>query len=146
MDCEKRKRSYRAMTLIEALVASVLLGVGVVGLMSAGTLAVRNQRRFEYRTGAMCLAQEKLAEVEVVGAHIWTLGHPTTGSLERQGVVYDWEIRIESQAVGELLSVVVEVNWQAGMRSGTVEVETWLNDYEGAMLETPERPAADGSR
>ena len=62
--------------LIEALVASVLLGVGVVGLMSAGTLAVRNQRQFEYRTAAMCLAQEKLAEVEVVGPNIWTLGNP----------------------------------------------------------------------
>lgn len=143
-----RRRLNRAcregMTLVEALAASVLLGVGVVGLMSAGAQALRNQHRTVHRAAAMHLAQAKLAEIEVVGPHIWMLGRPTTGSVARDDVVFDWEIDIEQQLVGELFGVSVEVRWQANTGSGTVELATWLNDYRAKMLEAPEPPVRPG--
>jgi len=135
-----------AMTIIEVLVASVLLGVGVVGLMSAGTLALRNQHRSANETSALYLAQEKLAEIEVIGAHIWMLGHPTDGTVTRQGVRYQWTIEIHQQAVGEMFTVAVKVNWRSNGASGAVELETWLNDYKAKAEEAPEqdnRPGAD---
>jgi len=141
----RRSRFYyhRALTLLEALVASVLLGVGVVGLMSAATLAMRNQNRCQHRTSALYLAQEKFAAIEVVGPHIWMLGHPTKGEEVRGDVVYDWEVEIDQQAVGELFSVKIKVSWTSGGGSGTVELETWLNDYEAKTQEAPEpRPEA----
>ena len=78
----------RGMTLIEVLAATVLLGVGVVGLISVATLAMRNQQRTEQRASALCLAQEKLADVELVGPHVWMLGYPTQGSQEQGRVVH----------------------------------------------------------
>ncbi len=120
------------MTLIEVLVASVLLGAGVAGLISVATLAMRNQQHTELRATALCLAQEKLAEVERVGPHVWMLGHPTQGTRPIGGVVYTWTIRLEQLAVGELFGVQVEVGWSGPTKGGSVELETWLNDYEAA--------------
>ena len=117
------------MTLVEVLVASVLLGVGVTGLVSVASLSMRNQQRVDHRVGAMYLAQEKLASVEMIGPHIWMLGHETQGAEERETMVYDWTIEIEQLGVGELFNVLVEVRWSGPGAGGAVELETWLNDY-----------------
>jgi Tfp pilus assembly protein PilV len=118
------------MTLVEVLIASVLLGIGVTGLVSAAALTMRNQQRTEQRDAALCLAQEKIAEVEITGAYIWLLEYPTSGKQERDQTVYQWKIDIEQQTVGELFTVRTAVSWMAPNGNGSVELETWLNDYE----------------
>src|SRR5207244_3145305 len=67
----KSKIQNRAMTLVEVLVATVILGAGITGLLSAATLAMRNQDRSEKRAQALYVAQEKLSEVELIGAHVY---------------------------------------------------------------------------
>jgi type II secretory pathway pseudopilin PulG len=128
------------MTLVEVLVATVLLGVGVVGLLAVGTLAMRNQQRTEQRAAALCLAQERLAEIESVGAHTWSLGLPTRGVRELGGVPYEWTVQIDRLSAGELFSVLVDVNWP-GPGGGRVRLETWLNDYRAVRRATGEQPA-----
>jgi prepilin-type N-terminal cleavage/methylation domain-containing protein len=130
-----KRRSNRGFTLIEALVSTVLLGVGVVGLMSAATLGLRNSQRAGQRSMAMYLAMEKLAEVEVMGPHIWMLGHPMEGSEPRGSAEYLWTIAIDQLAVGELFDVRVKVQWSSAAGDGSVELETWLNDYEAMVSE-----------
>jgi len=126
------------MTLIEVLVASVLLGVGVSGLMLAAALGLRNQQRTEQRAAALFLAYEKLAEIEVAGARMWSLTAPTSGSAARCGVDYTWSAKIESRTEGELFDVRVEVNWPGrGAAGGNVELETLLNDYKAKTLALP---------
>jgi type II secretory pathway pseudopilin PulG len=129
------------MTLVEVLVATVLLGVGVTGLLAVGSLAVRNQQRTAQRAAALCVAQERLAEIEIVGPYVWTLGHPTRGVQELGGLPYEWTIQIEALSAGELFSVLVEVEWP-GPGGGRVRLETWLNDYGAVRPETSERTAA----
>ena len=126
------------MTLVEVLVASVLLGVGVSGLMLAAGLGLRNQQRTEQRAAALYLAYEKLAEIEVAGARMWSLTAPTSGSETRGGVDYTWSAKIESRTEGELFDVRIVVNWQGpGTAGGKVELETLLNDYKAKALELP---------
>ncbi len=134
-------RVARAMTLVEVLVASILLGVGVVGLLTVGTLALRNQQRVDQRAGALCLAQDRLAEVENVGPRVWTLGRPMHDSQELNGILYDWTLKIDSLSAGQLYSVLVEVSWP-GPSGGNVKLETWLNDYEAAAKEKAEQRSA----
>ena len=129
------------MTLVEVLVASVLLGVGVSGLMLAAGLGLRNQQRTEHRAAALYLAHEKLAEIDVTGARIWSLTEPTSGSENRGGVDYSWSAKIESRTEGELFDVRIEVNWQGqGNAGGKVELETLLNDYKA---NTPALPLSE---
>lgn len=118
----------RGMTLVEVLVASIILGLGVAGLMAAATQSMRNQQRNEQRATALYLAQAKLAEVDLVGAHVWMLARPTSGAEDLEGVTYAWSLAIKQRQVGELFDVQVRVQW-SGRGSGVVELGTWLNDY-----------------
>ena len=143
----RRPGPGRGMTLIEVLVASVLLGIGVVGLISVATLAVRNQQKVAQRAAALYLAQETLAQIELVGPHVWMLGYPTQGSQEHERVVYEWTARIEPLAPGELFSVLVEVRWSGSGSGGAVALETWLNDYQAVTPTAGQEPdqAAPGA-
>ncbi|HOW68975.1 MAG TPA: prepilin-type N-terminal cleavage/methylation domain-containing protein [Phycisphaerae bacterium] len=132
------KTAVRAMTLIEVLVAMTLLSTCVAGLMASATLATRNEQRCGQRVAAMYLAQEKLAEVEMIGAHVWMLGHPTEGTEGRNETTYDWTIDIKQQSMGELFTVQVKVEW-GGPSGGEVSLETWLNDYQAKYAETETR-------
>jgi len=127
------------MTLVEVLVASVLLGVGVSGLIMAATLGLRNQQRSEQRITALYLAQEKLAEIEVVGPRIWSLAETPQGVEVRNDVAYEWSVRIEAMTEGELYDVHAQVSWSALGGGGEVELETWLNDYEAATVLGPDQ-------
>jgi len=126
----------RGMTLVEVLVATVLLGVGVSGLMLSATLGLRNQLRCEQRTAATFLAYGKLSEIEAVGPHMWSLSRPTSGTEAQDDVTYTWSVQIVEQGVGELYDVQVEVSWTDARSGGSVTVQTLLNDYE-AVTETP---------
>ncbi len=138
------------MTLVEVLVATVILGLGVTGLLSAATLAMRNQQRSEQRLQALFVAQERLAEVEMVGAHVYQLGKPSEGSTPVGEEEYQWTVQIEQQVVGELFTVQVDVSW-TGRSAGSVRLATLLNDYEAkaAMPQNQQEkttPAAVGAQ
>jgi Tfp pilus assembly protein PilV len=133
------KSGVRSFTLVEALVSAVLLGVGVVGLMSAATVGQRNSYRSEQRTVAVCLAQEKMAEVEAAGPHLWSLGQPMKGTESRDGVAYDWALKIDRLSAGELFDVRVTVDWAGAAGTGSVGLETWLNDYPARFVNASER-------
>lgn len=116
------------MTLVEVLVASVILGVGVAGLLSAAGMSLRNQRRGELRAQALCLAQAKLGEVDLIGPHVWMLARPASGEERLGDVTFAWRLDIQQKQAGELFDVRVQVDW-SGAGSGGVELGTWLNDY-----------------
>jgi type II secretory pathway pseudopilin PulG len=132
---DKSSVSRPGFTLIEALVASVLLGVGVVGLLSAAVLSMRNSQRAEFAVTGMNLAREKMAEVQVKGPAMWMLGEKCNGQELRGEVSCEWSIAIEELTPGELHDVIVTVDWQAASTSGRVELETLLNDFPAAAVE-----------
>ena len=127
------------MTLIEVLVASVLLGVGVAGLILSATLGMRNQQRSGQRMQALYLAQEKLTEIEVAGPRIWSSTQESRGVTARGNVTYEWSVEIDSMTEGELFDVQVRVDWSGSGGDGTVELETLLNDYEAVATFGPQR-------
>jgi len=136
------RKDWRAvrcgMTLVEVLVATVLLGVGVSGLMLSATVGLRNQRRCEQRAAATFLAYGKLSEIEVVGPHMWSLGRPSSGTEVQDDVTYHWSVQIAEQGVGELYDVQVEVSWTDVSAGSSVTLQTLLNDYEAVTETTPD--------
>ena len=129
------QRHHRGMTLVEVLAATVLLGVGVAGLMLSATLGMRNQQRSGHRSAALYLAQAKLAEIEAAGPRVWSLSGQTRGSEPIGDMSYEWSATINLMGEGELYKVQVQVNWSGAGDSGATELETYLNDYRAAALE-----------
>lgn len=133
------------MTLVEVLVASVILGVGVAGLMFAATLGMRNQQQAELRIAACFLATGKLGEIEAVGPHTYSLTRPTTGNEILGDAAYKWTAQIVEQTEGELFRVTVMVDWHGSGGSGSVAFETLLNDYEAAVAELFDEQQREGA-
>ncbi|MBI4580637.1 MAG: prepilin-type N-terminal cleavage/methylation domain-containing protein [Planctomycetes bacterium] len=135
----------RGMTLVEVLVAAVLLGVGVAGLLSAASLSMRNQQRSEQRSVGLALAQEKMAEVELLGADNWLVGRPGEGVEDRSGVTYTWTTQIEQQqTLGPLYHVVVDVSWSTPSGGDGVQIQTLLNSYGGTADQARQEQQASG--
>jgi len=128
------------MTLLEVVVAAVLLGVGVAGLISVSTLALRNQRRVDERTTALWLANEQLSEIEVVGPRAWQISRPTHGGRTQGLVRYEWDITLEGLSVGELCAAKVDVSWFSPSGGGAVTLESWLNDYNAKARAAGKNP------
>jgi len=126
------------MTLVEVLVATVLLAVGVTGLLFSAAAGMRNQQRTGERMAALYLAQEKLAEIDVVGPRMWSLTQSSRGAVTRESVTYEWSVAVEAMSEGELYDVRIEVSWSGAGGEGTVELETLLNDYEAVATLGPE--------
>lgn len=138
-----KSRGTHGMTLVEVVVATVILGVGVAGLMSAASRGMRNQQKSEMRAAALQMAQQKLSEVDLIGAHVWMLARPMSGEEALGAQTYRWTLKIEQQSVGELFAVHVKVEW-AGPGAGSVELDTWLNDYEAKATQGGETDTATG--
>jgi general secretion pathway protein I len=139
-----RRSPPRGMTLVEVLVAIVILGASVAGLMAAVTMGLRNQQRGEARAAALWLAQQKLNEVDLIGAHVWMLVRPMSGEEEVAGQAYQWTLKIEQQPVGELFTVSVKVEGPG--KGGGAELETWINDYAAKGAEGGEKAGAGRER
>lgn len=142
----KQWRTTRCgMTLVEVLAATVLLGVGVSGLMLSATLSLRNQQRCQKRTAATFIAYGKLSEIEAVGPHMWSLSQPSSGTEDLDDASFSWITQTEELGVGELYDVQVEVAWTDAKSSSSVVLQTLLNDFEAVTQEGPESTRRQGA-
>lgn len=62
---EKRKRNQRGFTLLEVLVAAVIMGIAVAGLMSGLSASTHNAARLSQYDRATLLARQKMDELLV---------------------------------------------------------------------------------
>ncbi len=121
-------------TLVEVLVASVLLGIGVAGLIYAGTSSMRAGRRGYMAYAAEDVAAERMAAVRVMGPAGYSLAGEMKGTEERGDTSFSWEVEITRLSAGELHDVVVTVDYQSDGDSGQMVLETWLSDYAAAAV------------
>lgn len=125
-----RGSSRQGFTLIEAVAATAILGVGVTGIVVAGSAAMAAQREGAKRNTAVLLASGKLSEIDGMGPYRAAIELPEAGSFEPEYPEYQWEVSIESEEFGELYRVTVEVSWPARNGRGTFSMSTMLNDYD----------------
>lgn len=127
--------SRSGFTLVEVLVAAVLLGIGVTGLIYAATSSMRSGRRAHLNAAARDVACEQMAAVQTMGPAIYTLAGEMKGSEDRGDTSFSWDIAITRLSAGELHDVVVTVEYQNGRDRGETTLETWLSDYPAAAAE-----------
>jgi prepilin-type N-terminal cleavage/methylation domain-containing protein len=135
------RKMKQGFTLIEVLIAIVLIVIGLVALMQAMSVAIFADSTLEYRLTALNLANEKLEELKDDGyshANLDPASSPFTEAFisgfnfvdQRQWTV-DYVDANLSTSVSDtgLKDVTVQVQWT--QRGGTqyVAVETLIGDY-----------------
>lgn len=100
-------RSAAGFTLLEVLVALVVVAVAVAALGRAGSQALDSQGELERRTWALWVADNALAELRLEPG---VSTGQRQGSSDMGGRTWYWEMLIQPAPGGELLRVDVAVH------------------------------------
>lgn len=116
-------RDERGITLVEVLIALVVLSIGILAVGQLFPAGSRSQVRSRMTTSASYYAQEKLEELSCAsftGAALSVGRHPTSGT-EPVGSTGQWgrfyEVSALSAPLSNMKRVTVTVEWAGGTRS-----------------------------
>lgn len=110
-------------TLLEVLVALVILGVALTALLSAEAAGVRLRSQSQELTLATFLAQARMTDVELAG-------FPELGTREGDfGDAYPgyrWELTVSETPFPRVREVRLVVRWPAGTREERLELTNFM--------------------
>lgn len=153
----------RGIALVDAVVAIVLLGVAISGVVALVGRALAAQREGEQVHTAALLADEQLNLVLARGPDDYARAFPTQGPCERPFDAYSYALEITSAAAaggaaggggaggsaaggGGAYRVRVTIRWDDAGRSRAVVVETLLAPRTGPDPDPDRRPATAPER
>lgn len=111
-------RESAGFTLIELMVALVIVAVGVITLSGVQTRASRDVHATGRRTSALALAEERIEVARSAGYSNAVSANGTSGGMS-------WDTRVTTVDV-ELRSVTVTVTWNEAGTSQSVQLMTLL--------------------
>lgn len=129
----RRPSGQAGFSIIELMVALILLGLGILSVANLFPLGSRTQLRDRLRTSAADLAQQKMEQlrVEAWSAPALTVGtHPSAGgetlTLADEGSYKRfWIVEAQTGTFSDMKKVTVRVTWTY-QRPDTVELVTYF--------------------
>ncbi len=122
-----RARRRRAFTLIEVLVALVILGVALTALLSAQSGAVRLRSQAEELTLASFLLEARITDIELSG-------FPDVGTKEgdfgASYAGYRWQTTVTDTPFPNVREVRLAVLWSAGPRPERLDLVHYMVDRQ----------------
>jgi len=127
-------RSYyrNGFTLVEALVACVVLSAAVVTISGISTRCLNQTRlNMEYEQAWQALDQQ-LKIIDVMGVEEFILQGVTEGDIEGEGDEqdqsrYHWDVQTEREEIDNLYRVRLTVRWNSDNKVRSVSAMTLLN-------------------
>lgn len=108
---DRRRRLSSGFTLLEALAAVTLLGIGIVGAMTANSQIIRTEDRARQTERLQRLAQGKLAELIATGQAATS----TSGDFMDQNIQdVTWNLESNTTGITDLDSVRLTVQGPGG--------------------------------
>ncbi|HHX40495.1 MAG TPA: prepilin-type N-terminal cleavage/methylation domain-containing protein [Armatimonadetes bacterium] len=121
-------RGERGFTLIEMIVATLILAMGIAGALATfGAISRASGMAAEYDQAAF-LAERRLAEIAVLGASALT---EESGDFEDEAPGWQWEQEVVETEIEGVIELRVTVFWESGDRRREFQVSTYLPE-EGA--------------
>lgn len=142
MTCGTRK--YRGFSLVEVIVASMILSGAVVAICSVSTrsfLGVKLNRDYEL---AWDLLDKQLTLIDYMGVDQFLELGETSGMCEpegAEGVLHYWQAAVVEAGLTGLYTIDIAITWQDGPRVRQITARTMLNSAP-AVDETQAREAS----
>jgi hypothetical protein len=135
-------RATRGFALIDVILGSVMLSIGLAAIISLASRALRAQTDGEKHMTAAWLCDEMLALVVVDGPVNYPRLHDTNGQFEAPFLEFAYDLDIQSQGNGLPYLVTATVSWEAGRGVRSVEVQTLVAERQDDPEESrvPEEP------
>lgn len=135
-----RLRCPGGFVLIDALVATVVLGIALAGVLGLGASAVRSQAQGEELQIAAMIADARLELIVALGVEGYRSEEELRGLGEGSWGAYAWFVDIEPGSGSDPYFVTVTVAWEAGGRLRQLSVETLVAPRLGDEPDPDRRP------
>ena len=126
----KRDRNKKSFTLIETVVAALLLSISVVLLAGISVRSLQTARSISLYEQAWDLVNRQFTMVDYIGISTFIENAPTEGTFEANGIEYDWTLNISEAHLEYLYDVTVTVGWNDDRRYKTIQAQTRFSGYE----------------
>ena len=123
----RTEKYMRGFTLIEIILASIILCASVLALGAICTRALggtKLNRQYETAAG---LAQKQLILIDYIGINNFIESDRTKGDFENLQPTYHWQVTTESLGIDNLYQVKVAISWIEHNQEFEIAVETRLN-------------------
>ncbi len=120
----------RAFSLVETIVAAVLLSGGVVAISAISTNSFRGVKLNRENELAWDLLDKQLTLIDFMGIDAFIESGETTGLFEDEGQenpTHYWDVELTEMENDYLYSVNIIVGWDEGSRPRTVSLTTMFN-------------------
>ena len=135
-----KRQNRSGFTLIEAIVASLILCASIMALGAISTRSLVGTRLNRQYEKAASLAQRQLQTIYYIGIDDFLEGQETEGDFQTSQPVYHWEFSAERVGIGNLYQAKVSVSWIERKHQYSVDLETRLNGSGEAELEQEQEP------
>jgi hypothetical protein len=125
-----RRTHRRGIALVDVIIGSVLLGMGLTVVMTITSRALNNQIGGEQRLVASWLADELLAMVLVEGPTEYRQGYDLAGRFRPPFEQFSFDLAIKDNGPRQPVSVAATVFWQHGKHARNVSVETLIAERQ----------------
>jgi Tfp pilus assembly protein PilV len=129
----RRSTAYsgrRAFSLVETIVAAVLLSGGVVAVSAISTNSFRGVKLNRENELAWDLLDKQLTLIDFMGIDAFVDSGQTTGLFEGEGgqdPTHYWDVQVSHMDMDYLYSVNIIVGWGAGSRLREISLTTMFN-------------------
>ncbi len=130
----------RCFVLLDALVATVVMGVALAGIMTLSAAAVRSQTMGEQMQIASMIADERLELLVALGPEGYRAEFPRRDRADEPWSNYEWELDVEPGAAGDPYCATVTVTWTHAGSVRTVSVDTLVAPRLGNEPDPDRRP------
>ena len=118
-----RSRRRSGFTLIEMIVAAILLFVGVVAALEGIAASTRSAGMANELTVATLLAQKHFAEMEVDTSQL--SGGAQNGDFTDEYAGYHWDQNVETTDFTNLVKVTLTISWSSGAMPRSAQFVTY---------------------
>ncbi|MBN1845981.1 MAG: prepilin-type N-terminal cleavage/methylation domain-containing protein [Sedimentisphaerales bacterium] len=132
----RRTTERRGFTLIEALVATVVLTAGVVtlqGLVSRCLVRIRLNEQYAH---AWQILDRQLTAIDIVGIDAFVQDPVGEGELEENGITYHWQVQTEAESIDAIYRVTITIQWLDRNRPHRISAVTRLDGLLGVATTT----------
>jgi len=135
-----RVATFRGFMLLDAIVATVILGMALSVVLGLGSLAISSQSRGEQEQVAAMILDEQLELVLAVGPEEFGGVFETRGAAPAPFENYEYEIEIESLGGRDPYRVIATVRWEHAGRERSLSTETLIAPRLGDDPDPDRRP------
>ena len=123
----------KGFSLVEMLVASLLLSAAVVVLCAVGTRSMTGVKMNRQYETAWDLLDRQFTMIDYMGVEEFLELRQMSGQFDVEGVgqtVYEWEAAVNEGDLDNVYIVSISISWGVAGRGGRVSASTVLNGQE----------------